>query len=320
MLQARVIIAVFVFVVIGGTFSVPTVFSQALDSAFYEETGPFQVETVDSITIEDDQRQRDVVTRAYFPVGEGPFPVIVFSHGMGGNKDVFGAISMHWASHGFVAIHPTHDDRGVGMTDRGMHPPEDKVRERVRDVTAVLDGLDQVEREVMALSGKLDRSRLAVGGHSYGSFTTMVTGGVTIDIGDEINADLGDSRVQCIVPISPSGRGDYGLGDRSWNGLTIPMMVFVGTDDIRNGRAEDWRTEPYLFSPEGQKYLINITDATHGAYSGDGAASDAPAYVKAASVAFWDACLNGSATAHRYLNGEDGFRRFAEGEVMMSFK
>ena len=97
-------------------------------------------------------------------------------------------------------------------------------------------------------------------------------------------------------------------------------MVIVGTNDIRNGRAEDWRTEPYLFSPAGQKYLININDATHNAYSGDGAPSDAPVYVKAASTAFWDACLKGSGDAHRYLTGENGFRRLIEGEAAFSFK
>ena len=320
MLQARVIFVLLVFVVVCGCVSGRAASAKAQDLAVYEEAGPFRVETVDSVAIQDDQRERDVVTKVYYPVGDGPFPVIVFSHGLGGSKDAFGPISTHWASHGFVAIHPTHDDRGVGMTGGGMHPPEDKVRERVRDVIAVLDGLDQVERSVAALGGKLDRSRMAVGGHSYGSFTSMVTGGVTIDIGDEVSANLGDPRVRCILPISPSGRGDYGLSDRSWNGLTRPAMVFVGTSDIRNGRAEDWRTEPYLFSPAGSKYLINIDDATHNAYSGDRATSDAPVYVKAASAAFWDACLNGSGDAYRYLTGENGFRKLIEGEATFSFK
>jgi predicted dienelactone hydrolase len=312
------LVALMALVAAYGVASAPVVSAQS--QAVYEAAGPYRVETVESITIEDDQRERDVVTHVRYPIGDGPFPVIVFSHGLGANKDVFGMVTTHWASHGFVTIHPSHDDRGVGMTGGGMHPSEEKVRERVRDVTAVLDGLDQIERSIGDLAGKLDRTRMAVGGHSYGSFTTMAAGGVTIDIGDEIGANLGDPRVQCILPISPSGRGDYGLSDSSWDSLTMPAMVFVGTNDVRNGRAEDWRTEPYLLSPSGSKYLINIDDATHNAYSGDGAPGDAPTYVKAASAAFWDSCLNGSAEAEQYLTGETGFRRFIEGEATFSFK
>ena len=243
--------------------------------------------------------------------------MIVFSHGLGGDKDIFGAISTHWASHGYVAVHPTHDDSGVGMTARGMQPPAEKVRNRLRDVTAVLDALDQIESQVPALGGKLDRRRLGVAGHSYGSFITMLSGGVTVSIGRQVNVNLGDPRVQCILPISPSGRGDYGMSDASWNNLTIPALFVTGTRDVRNGRAQDWRLEPYEFSAAGDKYLIVIEGASHGQFGGD-VPSDAPAYVKTASVAFWDSCLNGAREGKAYL--EDGFIKFADGAATIEFK
>lgn len=46
----------------------------------------------------------------------GSYPVILFSRGFGGNKDAFGPIGQHWASHGCVVIHPTHAD-GVGRRE-----------------------------------------------------------------------------------------------------------------------------------------------------------------------------------------------------------
>ena len=159
----------------------------------YAETGPFSFQSVESLTLADRQRGTDVLVRIYYPNGDGPFPVIVFSHSVGGNKDLFGAISMHWASHGYVAVHPTHDDSGVRMGPDGMQPPPEKVRGRVRDVTAVLDALEQIEVQIPDLQGKLDRTRLAVAGHSYGSFTTMASGGVTVDLGPESNVNLGRS-------------------------------------------------------------------------------------------------------------------------------
>ena len=120
----------------------------------YAESGPFSVQDVESLTLADRQRGTDVLVRVYYPNGDGPFPVIAFSHSVNGSKDLFGAISTHWASHGYVVVHPTHDDTGVRMGPDGMQPPAEKVRERLRDVTAVLDALDQIESSDPGPPGK----------------------------------------------------------------------------------------------------------------------------------------------------------------------
>ena len=285
----------------------------------YAESGPFSFQGVESLTLEDQQRGTDVLVRIYYPNGDGPFPVIVFSHSVGGSKDLFGAISMHWASHGYVAVHPTHDDTGVRMGPDGMQPPPEKVRGRVRDVMAVLDALEQIENQIPDLQGKLDGNRLAVAGHSYGSFTTMASGGVTVDLGPESNVNLGDPRVRCILPISPSGRGDYGMNDASWENLTIPALFITGTADQREGRHETWRMEPYEFSPAGDKYQMVVEGAQHFSFGGDRPdGGDAPTYVKAASSAFWDFCLNGAGQGKTWL--EDGFLEFADGAATLAFK
>ncbi len=284
----------------------------------YAESGPFSVQGVESLTLADRQRGTDVLVRVYYPNGDGPFPVIAFSHSVNGTKDLFGAISTHWASHGYVVVHPTHDDTGVRMGPDGMQPPAEKVRERLGDVTAVLDALDQIESRIPDLQGKLDPSRLAVAGHSYGSFITMVSGGVTINIGQELNANLGDTRVRCILPISPSGRGDYGMNDASWDNLTIPALFITGTADRREGRHEEWRMEPYEFSPAGDKYQMVINDAAHSSFGGDRPDGDAPTYVKAASTAFWDFCVNGAGQGKTWL--ENGFLDFADGAATLAFK
>ena len=282
----------------------------------YASAGPYSV--TDPIDFSIPDSGGELLLRARFPVGEGPFPLIVFSHSLGGDRTAFEPVAAHWASHGYAVVRPSHDDTGVRMTERGLHPPEAKVRERLGNVVSVLDGLDRIDG--VASAGRIDRSRLAVAGHSYGSFISMVAGGITIEIGNEPAANLGDDRVRCVLPVSASGRGDYGMGEGSFNSLTRPAMFFAGTDDIRNGRDEDWRLEPYRLSPAGDKYLIVIDGATHNAYGGDRDAGDAPQYVKAASTAFWDACLKGSEGGYRYLESEDGFRAFADGAATLSFK
>ena len=292
-----------------------TGYAQAQD---YAVTGSFAVRGLDSMSVIDNQRHSEFPVRVYYPEGPGPFPVIAFSHSVRGNKDLFSEISNHWASNGFVVVHPSHDDEGVRMTEAGMHPPEDKVRNRLRDITAIFDGLDQIETAVPALAGKLDPSRLAVAGHSYGSFVSMISGGVTIDIGQDMDANLGDPRVRCIIPIATSGPGDYGFKENSWSRLSVPTLFINGTDDRREGRDEDWRLEPYSLSAPGNKFQIVIKDATHQSYGGDSPGT-APPYVKAASTAFLDFCLNDSAAGKAYLE-QSGFRNFAKDGATISFK
>jgi predicted dienelactone hydrolase len=287
------------------------------ESTNFNETGPFKVSTVDSLDLADAKREKNVTVKVYYPEGEGPFPVIVFSSSLRGNKDRYPELARHWTSHGYVLVHPTHDDTGVEMVNGGMHPPGDKVLDRLRDVTAVLDGFDQLER-VPALRGKLDRNRIGVGGHSYGSYITMTVGGAISTVGQD-RKKLADPRVKCVVPIAMAGPGEYGLDEDSWKSLTIPTLFIGGTQDLRVGRPDNWRFEGYRLSPTGNKYLVVIEGANHGAYGESGPGNDAPRYVKAAATAFWDACLRGSEKGKAYLSG-DGFRRFAGNAATISAK
>jgi predicted dienelactone hydrolase len=284
----------------------------------YDLPGRYGVGLAENFTIHDSTRGVNVPARVRFPLGAGPFPLIAFSHGLGANREAFETVAEHWASHGYIVVRVSHDDSGVGMSGGGMHPSEEKVRERVGDVLAVLNEMAQVN--ATGVANRIDPDRIAVAGHSYGSFITLASGGITIELVGDPSGNLGDPRIQCILPVSPSGRGDYGMSDGSFDSLTIPMMMFAGTNDIRNGRAEDWRMEPYRLSPAGEKYLVVIEGATHNSYGGGGGAGNVPTYVKAASTAFFESCLRGSAAAVDYLTGEDGFREFAGDSATIEFK
>lgn len=285
----------------------------------YAATGPFETGEVESLLLGSIVQNNAVDARIHFPRGEGPFPLIVFSHGLGGSKDVFTEVTSHWASHGYIIVQPTHNDEGVSFSGGGMNPPENKVRERLENVVTVLDSVVRMERSVPGLEGRIDTNRIAVAGHSYGSFITMLAGGLTVDFDGEGNISLEDERVQCILPISPSGRGDYGMNDDSFNMLELPAMFFTGTQDQRSGRPEDWRMEPYHLSPRGGKFLVIIEGARHGDFGGD-TDSTAPLYVKAASTAFWDWCLKSSEAGLTYLESENGFRGFAGDQATIETK
>ncbi|MFN9975583.1 MAG: chlorophyllase/cutinase-like alpha/beta fold protein, partial [Phycisphaerae bacterium] len=80
--------------------------ANAVDRA---KPGPLAVETVDL----DLPRPAPTASapaaalplRVHFPTAGGPYPVVLFSHGFGGDRSTFAPIGQHWASHGYVVIH-----------------------------------------------------------------------------------------------------------------------------------------------------------------------------------------------------------------------
>ena len=290
------------------------------------QEGPLAIETADSLTLKDAARKKDLICKVYFPKTGGPYPVILFSHGFGGNKDAFGPVGRHWASYGYVVVHPTHAD-GLGRAERipkadageragprgrfqgllgGISDPQ-KIGDRVADLVLILDSLDQLPDAVRGLKGKIDAKHIGVAGHSFGAYTAMLIGGVTADLGKEKGKGFADKRVACILPISGQGTGQQGLTDRNWDALKIPMMTITGTrDQGAGGQGVDWKKEPYQFSPKGDKFLVVIDGANHLSFGGGlGPRASAPAeVVKLCSIQYWDAYLKDSAAAKKYLQSD----------------
>lgn len=64
----------------------------------------------------DDKRNRVVPVKIYAPqVGGGPFPVIIFSHGLGGSREGYEYIGRCWAAHGYVVVHLQHEGSDDGV-------------------------------------------------------------------------------------------------------------------------------------------------------------------------------------------------------------
>lgn len=284
--------------------------------------GPLGVEVADGLTLHDAARDKDLAYKVSYPAEDGHYPLTVFSHGFGGNKDAFSTIARHWAGHGYVVIQPTHAD-GLGRRDgdrnaaggrpgrlgaggllAGINDP-DRIAGRVADLVLVLDSLAEIEKTTPALEGRIDAKRVGVGGHSFGAYTAMLIGGVTVDLGGEQGRTFRDRRVSCILPISAQGTGQQGLTEDSWAGLTIPMMTITGTRDRgAGGQGVDWKKEPYAFSPPGSKYLVVIDGANHFSFGG-GLGSGVTDIVKLTSTLFWDAFLKNSERARACLQSDD---------------
>src|SRR5439155_2681472 len=98
----------------------------------------------------DTTRDRDVPAKIYFSTeGAGPFPVIVFSHGLGGTREAYEYLARQWAANGYVSVHLQHP----GSDDsawRGQEQPIQSMKsaasfknaiERPKDVSFAVDQL-----------------------------------------------------------------------------------------------------------------------------------------------------------------------------------
>jgi predicted dienelactone hydrolase len=150
----------------------------------------------------------------------------------------------------------------------------------------------------------------------------MLIGGVTVDLGQEKAVRFLDRRVQCVLAVSGQGTGQQGLTDKSWNGVTLPMMTITGTRDRgAGGQGLDWKKEPFKYSPPGDKYLVVIDGANHVSFGGGmGPRGDAIAdAVKRSSTSFFDAYLKRSEAAKKYLQS-DRLTRDTDGKCVLEKK
>jgi predicted dienelactone hydrolase len=218
----------------------------------------------------------DLHVRVSAPVTGGDLPVIVFSHGYGSSLDGYGPLTDFWAAHGFAVVQPTHlDSRTVGL------PPDDPRRagiwrSRVEDMTRILDRLELLESAVPGLGGRLDRSRVAAAGHSFGGQTAGVLLGLRVlDAEVDEGEDLSDPRVEAGVLLATAGRGGADLTpfaaenfpwmrNPSFAHMTTPALVVAGDqDDLPlTVRGPAWMTDPYFLSP-GRKSLLTLFGAEH---------------------------------------------------------
>ncbi|MFJ3728359.1 alpha/beta hydrolase family protein [Streptomyces sp. NPDC090045] len=219
-------------------------------------------------------RGEDLQVRVSAPATGGDLPVIVFSHGFGWSMNGYAPLADHWAAHGFVVIQPTHlDSRTLGLPAEDPRTPQ-IWRLRIEDITRVLDELDGLAASVPGLAGRLDRSRIAVAGHSWGAQTASALLGARVRDSDGVpGEDMSDPRVKAGVLLALPGLGDdltpfaaehLPFMRPSFDTMTTPALIVAGDrdDSALTTRGPDWFTDAYTYSP-GDKSLLTLFEAEH---------------------------------------------------------
>ncbi|AZQ35557.1 alpha/beta fold hydrolase [Streptomyces cyaneochromogenes] len=219
-------------------------------------------------------RGEDLQVRVSAPASGGDLPVIVFSHGFGWSMNGYAPLADFWAAQGFVVVQPTHlDSRTLGLPAEDPRTPR-IWRFRIEDLKRVLDGLDVLEASVPGLGGRLDRSRIAVAGHSWGAQTASALLGARVLGSDGVpGEDMSDLRVKAGVLLAMAGLGDdltpfasenFPFMRPSFADMATPALVVAGDHDQSHltTRGPDWFTDAYTHSP-GSKSLLTLFGAEH---------------------------------------------------------
>ncbi len=277
----------------------------------------------------DAARNRAVPVKIYFPKqGDGPFPVIIFSHGLGASRDTYEYLGRHWASNGYVSVHVQHKGSDSSILLQGKTAPplnilkaatnvENSIN-RPKDISFVINQLERLQKEDgFPLKGKLDLKRLGVAGHSYGAWTTLAIAGEKPQLMNGKQIPFQDPRVKAIIPMSapmPIAK-QAKLSENAFANVKIPVMHMTGTlDDSPVGETKAAERRIPFDKIEGvDQYLITFEGGDHMIFSGrwmlPGGNREKDAefqkLICLASTAFWDAYLKDDAPAKKFLQDGD---------------
>ena len=221
-------------------------------------------------------RGNDLQVRVTAPLTGGRLPVVLFSHGFGFSMDAYGPLADFWAAHGLVVVQPTHlDSVSLGLAADDPRGPQ-TWRSRIEDLTLVLDHLDTVIAAVPGLAGRVDTTRIAVTGHSYGATTaSALLGARVVGPAGDPDEDFSDARVTagillCVAglagdELTPMAQQFFPFMNPDFGHLYTPSLIVAGDADqsMLSTRGPDWWTDAYRDGP-GAGSLLILFGAQHG--------------------------------------------------------
>lgn len=221
---------------------------------------------------------------------DGPYPLVIYSHGFGNQR--LGSLYLveHLASYGFVVMAVDHEDN-PGVQPAPMYRSQIS---RTDDITREIDYAEWLTSEDGDLTGLIDMENIGVTGHSFGGFASLIAANGQLDwdnfeaiceddpdplgtcpnllgnletmatlagwdeVPDSPWPSRGDSRIDAIAPLAPAGRF---VGPNGAKGIDVPVLMMVGTaDNIATPQVNFYDVYDSIETP---KAMVQLEAAGH---------------------------------------------------------
>ena len=223
---------------------------------------------------------RTLVSQIYRPAGRGPFPLIVFAHGLSGHPDKFTKLFAAWADAGYAIAAPA-----FPLTNnRVPNPPSNlgDVAQQPADLSFVLDQVLALDADRNSrLFGAIDEDTIGAGGLSLGGLTVYNLA---------YGACCRDERIDSVAVLDGFQPGVAVDGH-------VPLLIaHSDTDPVipyANARATYAAAPPPV-------WLHTLHGASHASQWED-PVTPYDEIAEQVTVDFWDATLEGRRLAYRRL-------------------
>lgn len=296
--------------------------------------------------IDENRSGRKVPYKLYYPdihhdkndasyEAQPPFPLIFWSHGLGGTRDGAAFIARFVAAHGYILAHIQHDGSDDSLwRDEEGHPwdvirsktpvPYGTTRNRYLDVPFAVDELLKLIESDEELSAITDTENMGMSGHSFGALTTQVMAGQTVGDGD-VPEHFKEPRFKAGILYSPTPNFRTQLPlPQIYGPIDMPLLHMTGTNDDSpvEGFGYEKRREVYEHAKGAHQHFFVIDGADHMVFNGSrgkldhyGDIETDKDIIKLISLAWWDAFLKQDTDAMQWLKNKGPESFWSDGKI-----